>query len=123
MREQKTGRPTAPPGGHGRLSERSTLPRREKESLAPRLAEVAERLQRVMVPVEPPTAFVRSLGQELIEASRRRQEAARRLRRGLIIGAAALGSAASVAGVVALVLLRRRAHTEPQPAPGLATPA
>ncbi|HIE38751.1 MAG TPA: hypothetical protein EYH30_07235 [Anaerolineales bacterium] len=118
MREQKTRRPTVSPRGHNRPGERNALPPWERESLAPRLAEVAERLQRVMVPVEPSTAFVRSLGQELIEASRRRQEATRRLRRGLIIGAAALGSAASVAGVVALVLLRRRAHAGPQPAPG-----
>ena len=72
------------------------------------LRELSERLQRAMRPVEPSAAFVHSLGRELVEAARRRQRTARRLRRGLLIGAAALGSAASVAGVT-LLLLRRRA--------------
>lgn len=89
----------------------------EKEPRLQALAEMTERLRRAMIPVEPSTAFVRSLGQELVEAARRRQAAARRLRRGLIIGAAALGSALSVAGVVVLVL-RRRPNVEPQPVPG-----
>lgn len=80
----------------------------EEELVLPILAEMAERLQRTMMPVEPPTAFVRSLGQELVEAARRRRESVHRLRRGLLIGAAALGSAVSVAGVVAVVLLWRR---------------
>jgi len=89
----------------------------EEADLQP-LMEVAGRLKRVMVPVEPSTVFVRSLGRELVEAARRQQKVTRRLRRGLLIGAAALGSLASVVGVVALVLHRRRARTEPQPAPG-----
>jgi hypothetical protein len=76
---------------------------------------VADRVRAVMVPVEPSTRFVRSLGRELVQASRRRRAAALRLRRALIIGAAALGSAASVAGVVALVVLRRRAQAQPRP--------
>jgi hypothetical protein len=79
--------------------------------------ELTEWLRRAMVPVDPPAAFVRSLGRELVEASHRQRQAARRLRRGLIIGAAALGSAVS-AGLVTLLLLRRRSQTRSQPARG-----
>jgi len=82
------------------------------------LEEIAGQLRQVMVPLKPPVAFVRSLGQELVEASRHQQKATRRLRRGLIIGAAALGSVASVAGVVTLLLRRKRAHAQPHPAHG-----
>jgi len=82
------------------------------------LMEIAERLKETLVPVEPPAAFVRSLGRELVEAARRRHAAAQRFRRGILIGAAALGSALSVAGVVTLVLLRRRTRFHPQPSPG-----
>lgn len=74
------------------------------------LMDVAERLRQALVPVEPPAAFVHSLGRELIEAARRRQTAARRLRRAIVVGAAALGSVLSLAGLVALLLMRRRAR-------------
>ncbi|MBN1956013.1 MAG: hypothetical protein JW900_13315 [Anaerolineae bacterium] len=87
----------------------------EEAGKVPALVELTGRLERAMVPVEPSTAFVRSLGRELIAASRRSQRAARRLRYGLLIGAAALGSAASVAGVVTFLLLRRRGGGHPRP--------
>jgi len=77
------------------------------------LVQISERLQRWLVPVEPPLAYVRSLRAELIEAARRRQERANRLRRILLVGAAIAGSVASVAGVTAFLLLRRRARAHP----------
>lgn len=102
----------------------SGLPRKtvdltlEEEAHLRPLMEVAERLKMAMVPMEPSTAFVRSLGRELMETARHQQTAARRLRRrGVVIGAAALGSALSVASVVTLILLRRRTHI-PHPASG-----
>lgn len=76
----------------------------------PAMMELTNRLRQAMVPVEPSAAFVRSLGQELVAAARRTPRMSPRLRRGILIGAAALGSVASVAGVVTVVLLRRRAH-------------
>ncbi len=87
---------------------RDVLQRGEDEITSASLRELSERLQQAMRPVEPSAVFVRSLGRELVEASRRQRETARRLRRNLLIGAAALGSVASVAGV-AFLLLRRRA--------------
>ncbi|MGD1995716.1 MAG: hypothetical protein PVH62_02975 [Anaerolineae bacterium] len=84
----------------------------EEEAYLRPLMGLAERLKRVMVPVEPSADFVRNLGQELVGAARRQQSAAKRLRRAIIIGAAALGSALSVAGVVVLILLRRRGHAQ-----------
>ncbi|HHS97843.1 MAG TPA: hypothetical protein ENK08_08090 [Chloroflexi bacterium] len=89
----------------------------EMKYLAP-LMEIAERLKATLVPVEPSAAFVRSLRRELVEAARRRQTPSQRSRRGWIIGAAALGSALSVAGVVALILRLRRERFQPQPSAG-----
>jgi len=77
------------------------------------LVRISERLQQLLVPVEPPPAFARSLKVELIKAARRRQERAHRLRRILLVGAAIAGSVASVAGVIAFLLLRRRARAHP----------
>ncbi len=88
------------------------------EEQEPTLARISERLQQLLVPVEPPLAYVRSLGVELIEAARRRQERAHRLRRILLVGAAIAGSVASVAGVTAFLLLRRRARAHPPVAVG-----
>jgi len=88
------------------------------EEQEPTLARISERLQQLLVPVEPPLAYVRSLRVELIEAARRRQERAHRLRRILLVGAAITGSVASVAGVTAFLLLRRRARAHPPVAVG-----
>jgi len=88
------------------------------EEQDPTLTRISERLQQLLVPVEPPLAYVRSLRAELIEAARRRQERAHRLRRLLLVGAAIAGSVASVAGVTAFLLLRRRARAHPPVAVG-----
>lgn len=82
------------------------------------LTQIAERLQRWLVPVEPPPAFARSLKGELIAAARHRYERARRLKRILMIGAAILGSVASVVGLTTFLLLRRRARAHPPVAVG-----
>lgn len=82
------------------------------------LVELAGQLRQAMGPVEPPTGFVRGLGRELVEAARRRREAIRRTRRGLLIGAAALGSTLSLIGLVVLLLLRRRGQPPPDAMPG-----
>ncbi len=76
----------------------------------PSVVELTARLRQAMVPVEPSAAFVRSLGRELVAASRRTRRLSPGVRRGILIGAAALGSVASVAGVLTVVLLRRRSH-------------
>jgi len=83
-----------------------------------RLVELAGQLRRAMGPVEPPLPFVRGLGQELIEAARRQRDAVRRTRRGLLIGAAALGSALSLVGLTAVLLLLRRRQSPPPTAMG-----
>ncbi len=82
------------------------------------LVRISERLQRWLVPVEPPPAFTRSLKAELIEAARRQYQRAHRLRRILLVGAAVAGSVASVAGLTAFLILRRRARAHPPVAVG-----
>jgi hypothetical protein len=77
------------------------------------LVQVIERLQRWLVPVEPPPAFVRSLRLELTEAARRQHQRARRMRHLWLVGAAIAGSVASIVGVTALLLLRRSARAHP----------
>lgn len=96
----------------GRTGETVRMTPQEAKQLRP-LMDVAEHLKAAMIPVEPSTAFVRTLGRELVEAARHQQTAARRLRRGLVIGAAAVGSALSVAGLVTLILRRRRSEIQP----------
>ena len=88
----------------------------EHSRLAP-LFQLAERLQQSMQPVQPSAAFVRSLGKELVDNAKRRAALTRRLRRALVIGAAALGSIVSIASVVAasaLVVTRLRARAQTQ---------
>ncbi|MCS7178891.1 MAG: hypothetical protein RML46_09880 [Anaerolineae bacterium] len=77
------------------------------------LSLIAEQLRRWLVPVDPSPAFVCSLKRELIEAAYRQQERARTLRRILLVSAAIFGSVASVAGVAAVLVLRRRARAHP----------
>jgi hypothetical protein len=77
------------------------------------LLDLAEQLQRILVPVEPDIDFRRRLhGDLILEAQRRQAEPPGSLvqqhRRGILIGAAALGSLASVVGVVIAFALRRR---------------
>lgn len=80
--------------------------------------QISERLQRWLVPVEPPPAFTRSLKMELIEMARRQYQRAHRMRRILIVGAAIASSGASVAGLTAFLILRRRARAHPPVALG-----
>lgn len=82
------------------------------------LAPIGERLRQWLPPVEPPSRFVRNLRGELVEAARRQRARAQRLRRILLVGAAVLGSLASVAGVTAFLMLRRRARAHPPVAVG-----
>ncbi len=77
---------------------------------------IAERVKAVLVPVTPSPAFEAGLKQDLLAAAIKRaeeEEEKKRVsflrRRGVLIGAAAVGSALSVAGIVAALLLRQRA--------------
>lgn len=77
------------------------------------LLDLAEQLQDILVPVKPKADFRRRLHGELIlEAQRRELEPApslfRQHRKGILIGAAAVGSVASVLGVIVAVLLHQR---------------
>jgi hypothetical protein len=69
---------------------------------------MARLVRDVLVPVEPSQLFVSELGNSLaLAAARGRQSLLRRYRKIIVIGAAAFGSLASVAGVVALILRQR----------------
>ena len=69
---------------------------------------MASLVRDVLVPVEPSQLFVNELGHSLAQtAARGRQSLLRRYRKVIVIGAAAFGSLASVAGVVALIVRQR----------------
>lgn len=77
------------------------------------LLDLAEQLQGILVPVEPDIDFRRRLhGELLLESQRRQGEPApnrfQQHRKGILIGAAAVGSAASIAGVVVAFFLHLR---------------
>lgn len=77
------------------------------------LLDLAEELQGILTPVEPSTNFRRRLhGELLLEAQRRHMELTPSLfqqhRKGILIGAAAVGSVASVVGVIVAFVLRLR---------------
>jgi hypothetical protein len=77
------------------------------------LLELAEQLQRILVPVEPDVSFRRRLHGDLILGAQRREAEPRgnlfqQHRRGILIGAAAVGSLASVIGVIVAFVLRYR---------------
>ena len=93
----------------------------ERHRLAP-LFQLAERLQQSMQPVQPSATFVRSLGRELADNAKRQIALTKRLRRAMLIGAAALGSLLSIASVVGAILfviarLRARAQARAIHAP------
>ena len=76
------------------------------------LLDLAEQLQAFLVPVEPSANFRRGLhGELLLEAQRRQYQPEpsriQQYRKGILIGAAAVGSVASVMGVVIAFLLHR----------------
>lgn len=77
------------------------------------LLDLAEQLQAILVPVEPDAHFRRRLhGDLILEAQRRQDEPqasfVQQHRKGILIGAAAVGSVASVVGVVIAFFLRHR---------------
>jgi hypothetical protein len=77
------------------------------------LLDLAEELQGILVPVAPDTHFRRRLhGDLILQAQRRENEPQasllRQHRTGILIGAAAVGSVASVVGVVIAFFLRHR---------------
>ncbi len=77
------------------------------------LLDLAEQLQGILVPVEPNADFQRRLhGDLILEAQRCQADSAPSLlyqhRKGIIIGAAAVGSVASVVGVAIAFVLRHR---------------
>jgi hypothetical protein len=86
------------------------------------LLQLAERLHRNMQPVQPSAAFVRNLGKELADQAKRQITLAKRLRRAVLIGAAALGSLLSIASLVGAIIfviarLRERTHARVIQAP------
>ncbi len=86
------------------------------------LLDLAEEVQGILVPVKPKADFRRRLHGDLVLQAQRRRPAQEvsplvQHRKGILIGAAALGSVASVAGLVIAVVLRHR-HRE---APRIAT--
>lgn len=88
-----------------------------QEKLKP-LLETAEKVKEVLEPVEPAPAFCQSLHEDLLAAGQRRlaeeiPQLPRSHRRQIIIGAAAVGSAVSVAGAIAY-FIRSRAAAETQ---------
>lgn len=82
----------------------------EDPSLVP-LMELAERVQRTLAPVEPNPAFVGRLSRQLSMAMAEGSRAmSRRTRRAVLIVAATLGSAVSLASAVGVIvyLIRHR---------------
>ena len=93
----------------------------ERDQLTP-LLQLAERLHRNMQPVQPSAAFVRSLGQELMNNARHQVVLTKRLRKSVLIGAAAIGSLLSIASLVGAIVFvivrwRERAHARAIQAP------
>jgi hypothetical protein len=85
----------------------------ERAELAP-LFQLAEHLHQSMMPTQPSATFVRSLGKELVNNARRQMALTKRVRKGLLIGAAAVGSLvsiASVVGAIVFVVVRWRARS------------
>jgi hypothetical protein len=86
----------------------------EISQLAP-LFQIAEQVYKTMQPVQPSAVFVHNLGQELIDGAKRQVALTKRLRRTVLIGAAAVGSLlsiASVIGAVVFVIVRLRERAQ-----------
>jgi len=105
--------------GQGKGSDYLVMFPEYQEKLEP-LLETAEKVKEVLVPVEPTPAFCQSLHDDLLAAGQRRlaggvPQLARSHGRQILIRAATLGSAVSVAGAIAY-LIRSRAAAETQSA-------
>jgi hypothetical protein len=88
-------------------------PALERHERAQGLLELADHLQAILVPVQPDSQFRRRLHGDLILAAQQRPvgpraSGLRQHRRGILIGAAAIGSLASVVGVIIAVVVRHR---------------
>jgi len=102
--------------GRPEAMQQMTLTDAERRQLTP-LFQLAERLHQAMQPIQPSADFVRSLGQELVDSARHQVTLARRLRRGVWIGAAAVGSLLSIAsliGAIAFIIVRWRERAQAQ---------
>lgn len=86
------------------------------------LLALAEELQGILVPVQPETRYRRRLHGELILASQSRERHVAtddsQRRKGILLGAAALGSVASVAGVIIAFVLHSKNSRARQAAAG-----
>ena len=103
-------------GGQG---EPARLPDASAERLASveRLMQLAERTQRTLAPVQPSPTFVHQLGRQLIvTTSASRKAVTRRTRSAILVIAAALGSAVSIASAVGIVIyvIRHRGRVRPE---------
>lgn len=92
--------------GHHRKEAYLSLFPAYRDQLEPLLG-LAERAKGLLAPQKPSAAFRRALGQDLVAAARQvaaqgARRSARRPRTAVFWGAAALGSALSLAGLVAL---------------------
>jgi hypothetical protein len=104
--EQLLGRPQAM---------RQAGPTSEEISQLAPLFQLAEQVYRTMQPVQPSAVFVRSLGQELMDGAKRQAALTKRLRRAVLIGAAAVGSLLSIAsmiGAIVFVIVRLRERAQ-----------
>jgi hypothetical protein len=89
----------------------------EQDELAP-LFTLAEQLRQSLPPVQPPVTFAHSLGRELAGSAQHQVAAAQRMRRGVLIGAATVGSLVSIASVIgAIVYIISRLRTGTRPSP------
>jgi phage-related tail fiber protein len=80
------------------------------------LMQLAERTQRTLAPVQPSPTFVHQLGRQLIvTTSASRKAVTRRTRSAILVIAAALGSAVSIASAVGIVIyvIRHRGRVRP----------
>lgn len=98
--------------GKGREAEYLALFPGSREELAP-LLELAQRLKDTLASVQPRQAFRRRLHQELLATARQRLAATLprerpRWRQPWVIGAAALGSAISLASAIGVIAYLRR---------------
>ena len=97
--------------GNPGAAEEASILEEERRELAS-LLETAALLHQSMKPLQPSTAFVRTLRTELVQEASRQIARTTRLRRGMMIGTAVVGSIVSVASAVAaVVLLVGRLHT------------
>ncbi len=83
------------------------------------LLHIAERVQSALVPVQPDPAFVRQLGKQLVTVtSESRKATTVRTRKAVVVGAAVLGSAVSLASAIGVViyLIRHRGRLRPSSA-------